>query len=106
MFGLEALGLVLLADTTVVVTVDGFEVFLAGVLVVYGGYRLISERVRYLFWPGTFLFVGAGWLLVEFGVLTGPEVRQFWPVMLVLFGASDVCRLPTVLRRSTEIHTV
>lgn len=82
------LGLILLADTTGVVAVDGFEVFLAGALVVYGGYRLVSERARHLFWPGTFLLVGAGWLLVEFGVLTGAEARQFWPVLVVLFGAS------------------
>lgn len=83
-----ALGVVLLADSTGLVDVDGFEVFLAGALVVYGGYRLVSERARHLFWPGTFLLVGVGWLLVEFGVLTGAQAGQFWPALLVLFGAS------------------
>ncbi|MDS0301037.1 LiaF-related protein [Halogeometricum sp. S1BR25-6] len=82
------LGLILLADTTGVVAVDGFEVFLAGALVVYGGYRLVSERARHLLWPGTFLLVGTGWLLVEFGVLTGAQARQFWPLLVVLFGIS------------------
>ncbi|MFC7136451.1 hypothetical protein ACFQRB_07740 [Halobaculum litoreum] len=83
-----ALGLILLADTTGLVAVDGFAVFLAGALVVYGGYRLVSERARHLFWPGTFVLVGAGWLLVEVGLLTGAQARGLWPVLVVLFGAS------------------
>lgn len=83
-----ALGLVLLADTTGLVAVDGFEVFLAGALVVYGAYRLVTERARHLFWPGTFVLVGVGWLLVEFDVLTGAQARQFWPALVVLFGVS------------------
>ena len=83
-----ALGLILLADTTGLVAVDGFAVFLAGALVVYGGSRLATERARHLFWPGTFVLVGAGWLLVEFGVLTGVQARGLWPVLVVLFGAS------------------
>ncbi|MFC7098107.1 LiaF transmembrane domain-containing protein [Halobaculum marinum] len=82
------LGLILLADTTGLVAVDGFAVFLAGALAVYGGYRLVSERARHLFWPGTFLLVGTGWLLVEFGLLTGAQARGLWPVLVVLFGAS------------------
>jgi hypothetical protein len=82
------LGVLLLVDTTGVVDVDGSDVFVAGALVAYGGYRLIRERGRHLFWPGTLLLVGLGWLLVEFGVLTGAQAGQFWPVLLVLFGAS------------------
>lgn len=82
------LGLVLLADTTGLVTVDGFEVFLASALVVYGVYRLVSERARHLFWPGAFVLVGGGWLLVELGVLTAGQATGFWPLLLVLFGAS------------------
>ncbi|WP_348612136.1 LiaF transmembrane domain-containing protein [Halobaculum rarum] len=83
-----ALGLVLLIDTTGLVAVDGFEVFLAGALVVYGVYRLVTERAAHLFWPGTFVLVGSGWLLVEFGVLTGAQAEQFWPVLVVLLGVS------------------
>jgi hypothetical protein len=83
-----ALGVVLLADTTGLVAVDGFEVFLAGALVVYGAYRLLTERARHLFWPGTFVLVGTGWLLVKFGVLTGAQAGQFWPALVVLFGVS------------------
>ncbi|WP_435127523.1 LiaF transmembrane domain-containing protein [Halobaculum sp. D14] len=83
-----ALGVLLLADTTGLVAVDGFDVFLAAALVVYGGYRLVSERAEHLFWPGAALLVGAGWLLVEFDVLTGGQARQLWPLLLVLFGAS------------------
>ncbi|MFC6787608.1 hypothetical protein ACFQFH_17645 [Halobaculum halobium] len=83
-----ALGALLLADTTGIVAVDGFAVFLAGALAVYGGSRLVAERARHLFWPGTFVLVGAGWLLVEFGVLTAAQARGFWPVLVVLFGAS------------------
>lgn len=82
------LGVLLLADTTGVLDVDGFDVFLASALVLYGGYRLVTERARHLFWPGVFLLVGGGWLLVEFGVRTGTEVRQFWPLLVVLFGLS------------------
>lgn len=82
------LGLVLLADTTGLVAVDGFEVFLAGALAVYGGYRLVSERARHLFWPGAFVLVGSGWLLVEFGVLTAGQATGLWPVLVVLFGVS------------------
>ncbi|WP_277553615.1 LiaF transmembrane domain-containing protein [Halobaculum limi] len=82
------LGLVLLADTTGLVAVDGFELFLAGALVVYGAYRLVSERARHLFWPGAFVLVGSGWLLVELGVVTAGQATGFWPLLLVLFGAS------------------
>lgn len=82
------LGALLLADTTGVVDIDGFDVFLASALVLYGGYRLVTERARHLFWPGVFLLVGGGWLLVEFGALTGDQARQFWPLLVVLFGLS------------------
>jgi hypothetical protein len=81
-------GLLLLLDTTGVLPVDGFEVFLAGALVVYGTYRLVTERARHVFWPSTFVLVGAGWLLVEFGLLTGAEAGQFWPLLVVVFGVS------------------
>ena len=82
------LGALLLADTTGFVDIDGFDVFLASALVLYGGYRLVTERARHLFWPGVFLLVGGGWLLVEFGTLTGDQARQFWPLLVVLFGLS------------------
>lgn len=83
-----ALGLLLLLDSTGVLPVDGFEVFLAGALVVYGAYRLVTERARHVFWPTTFVLVGTGWLLVEFGVLTGAQAGQFWPLLVVAFGLS------------------
>lgn len=81
-------GLLLLLETTGFLQVDGFEVFLAGALVVYGGYRLVTERARHVFWPVTFVLVGAGWLLVEFSVLTGAQAGQFWPILIVVFGLS------------------
>jgi hypothetical protein len=48
----------------------------------------VTERARHLFWPGTFVLVGTGWLLVEFDVLTGAQARQFWPLLVVLLGLS------------------
>lgn len=82
------LGFLLLLDSTDIVAVDGFEVFLAGALVLYGGYRLVTERARHIFWPTTFVLVGAGWLLVEFDVLTGEAASQFWPLLVVVLGVS------------------
>jgi hypothetical protein len=84
------LGFLLLLDSTDIVTFDGFDVFIAGVLVLYGGYRLVTERARHLFWPTTFVLVGTGWLLVEFDVLTGSEASQFWPLLVVVLGVSIV----------------
>jgi len=83
-----ALGVLLLVDTTGLFEVDGFGLFLAGALVVYGGYRLVTERARYLLWPGAALLVGTGWLLVEVNVLTAAQAEQFWPALVVLFGLS------------------
>jgi hypothetical protein len=82
------LGVLLLVDSTGLLAVDGFELFLAGALVVYGGYRLVTERARNLLWPGVALLVGSGWLAVEAGLLTGAQARQLWPLLVVLFGLS------------------
>jgi len=83
-------GVLLLLDTTDTLPVDGFDVMLASAFVVYGGYRLVATRFTHLFWPTTFVLVGTGWLLVEFDVLTGAEAGQFWPVLVVLYGATLV----------------
>jgi hypothetical protein len=83
-----ALGLLLLVDSTGLVAVDGFEAFLAGALVVYGAVRLVGERGRHLFWPGTALLVGGLWLAVLAGVLSASRAWQLWPAVVVLFGVS------------------
>jgi hypothetical protein len=82
------LGVLLLVDSTGLFEVDGFGLFLAGALVVYGAYRLVTERARHLLWPGAALLVGSGWLLVEVNVLTAAQAEQFWPALVVLFGLS------------------
>lgn len=82
------LGVLLLVDSTGLLEVDGFGLFLAGALVVYGGYRLVTERARHILWPGAALLVGTGWLLVEVNVLTAAQAEQFWPALVVLFGLS------------------
>ena len=91
-------GLLLLLDTTGILPISGFAVFLAGALVVYGTYRLVTERARHVFWPTTFVLVGAGWLLVEFGAMTAAEAGQFWPLLVVVFGLSIL-----VGRRRTRV---
>ncbi|WP_227131668.1 cell wall-active antibiotics response protein [Halorubellus salinus] len=83
-------GVLLLLDTTDTVAIDGFDVLLASAFVVYGAYRLVTTRFTHLFWPITLVLVGTGWLLVEFGVLTGTEAGQFWPVLVVLYGVTLV----------------
>lgn len=83
-------GVLLLLDTTDTVAIDGFEVLLASAFVVYGAYRLVTTRFTHLFWPITFVLVGTGWVLVEFGVLTGAEAGQFWPALVVLYGVTLV----------------
>jgi hypothetical protein len=86
------LGVVLLADTTGTVEMDGSAVFVAGLLVLYGAYRLVSTGLRRVFWPALFVLVGVLWLAVELTAFTESEAWALWPVVVVLFGLSMLLR--------------
>lgn len=86
------LGVVLLADTTGTVEMDGSAVFVAGLLVLYGAYRLVSSGLRRVFWPALFVLVGVLWLAVELTAFTESEAWALWPVVVVLFGLSMLLR--------------
>jgi hypothetical protein len=86
------LGVVLLADTTGTVEMDGSAVFVAGLFVLYGAYRLVSTGLRRVFWPATFVLVGVLWLAVELTAFTESEAWALWPVVVVLFGLSMLLR--------------
>lgn len=97
---LVLVGIVLLVDTTNVYEIGDLWQYAPVVLVVWGVWTLLTSRGRQLFWPGTLILVGGGWVLVNLDVVAADVARSYWPVLVVLWGVSILTR--RVRRRNPE----
>lgn len=89
---LVLVGVVLLVDSTNVYEIGDLWTYAPIALVVWGVWRLLTSRGRQLFWPGTLILVGGGWVLVNLDVLAADVARSYWPVVIVLWGVSILTR--------------
>lgn len=99
------IGLLLLADTTGTAEIDSVLQFVPSLFVVVGLYALVSSGLRNFVGPVLVVVVAGAWQLVALDLVTGEQVFQFWPVLVVVFGLSVVAgRLRTRARNVDDAY--
>jgi len=84
------IGLLLLLQTTGLLSTGDLLVYVPSLFVGIGIWALIQSRFRNVGGPLVFIVVGGAWQLVTLGYATADEVFAFWPVLLILFGLSVI----------------
>jgi hypothetical protein len=84
------IGVLLLVETTDLADVSEAFRFVPSLFVLVGAYALVTSGFRNFVGPVIVIGVAGAWQLVELDVVTGDQVVQFWPLLVVLFGLSLV----------------
>ena len=81
-------GVVLLLDTTDVYETRPLFDYLPSLFVLLGLYALWRGGLRNFFGPLIVVVLAGAWQLVELDYVEWAQVREFWPVFLIVFGLS------------------
>ncbi|WP_370515732.1 LiaF domain-containing protein [Halapricum sp. CBA1109] len=81
-------GLLLLLETTGLVSTSDLLVYVPVLFVGIGVWALVQSRFRNVVGPIVLIFVAGAWQLVALDYATGDEVVAFWPVLVIAFGLS------------------
>ncbi|MFC7044945.1 hypothetical protein ACFQH6_05460 [Halobacteriaceae archaeon GCM10025711] len=84
------IGLLLLLGTTGTVDTTGLVQWIPSLFVLLGLWALVASGFRNLTGPLVVITVAGGWQLYELGVVTAETLTSWWPLLVVVFGASLV----------------
>jgi hypothetical protein len=85
---LVLVGVVLLLQTTNLYDVGPLLRYVPSLFVLVGAYALVASGFRNLVGPVLVIVVASAWQAVTLGLVDGPTLLDFWPVLLILFGLS------------------
>ena len=95
-------GLLLLLETTGLVSTSELLVYVPLLFVGIGVWALVQSRVRNIVGPVVLIFVAGAWQLVALEYATVDEVLAFWPVLIIAFGLSILLGQVRSRVRSTD----
>jgi hypothetical protein len=99
------IGLLLLVESTGTAEIEGVLRFVPSLFVAVGLYAVVSSGLRNFVGPVLVIAVAGAWQLVALDVVTGEQVVQFWPVLVVVFGLSVIAgRLRTRTRSVDDAY--
>jgi hypothetical protein len=96
------LGVTLLANTTGLYDTGPLLRYVPSLFVLVAVYAMLVSRFENLFGPLAVVVVAGTSQLVVLGVVEGSTVRQFWPVLVILFGLSVL--LGRLRSRSVDVE--
>lgn len=83
-------GLLLLVESTGLVSTDDVLVYVPLLFVGLGVWALFQSDLRNIVGPVLLVLVAGAWQLVAFEIATVEEVVAFWPVLVIAFGLSVI----------------
>jgi len=83
-------GLLLLLETTGLVSTSDLLVYAPLLFVGLGIWALVQSRFRNIVGPVVLIFVAGAWQLVRLDYATADEMIAFWPVLVIAFGLSII----------------
>jgi predicted membrane protein len=83
-------GLLLLLETTGLVSTSDLLVYAPLLFVGLGVWALVQSRFRNIVGPVVLIFVAGAWQLVRLDYATADEMIAFWPVLVIAFGLSII----------------
>ncbi|WP_276258553.1 LiaF transmembrane domain-containing protein [Haloglomus litoreum] len=83
-------GVLLLLNTTGILVVDDYLVYVPSLFVLLGVWALFRGGLRGFVGPTVLIVVAGAWQAVALGYATVDQVVAFWPVLIIAFGLSVV----------------
>lgn len=96
-------GLLLLLETTGLVSTSDLLRYVPSLFVAVGLWALVQSRFRNIVGPVVLVGVASAWQAVALGYATVDQVVSFWPVLIIAFGLSII--LGQVRSRVRETET-
>lgn len=82
------IGVLLLLDTTGLYPTDSFLVYVPSLFVLVGVWALVRSGFRSVVGPAFVILVAGTWQLVALDLATVDQLAAYWPVLIIVFGAS------------------
>ena len=95
-------GLLLLLETTGLVSTSDLLLYVPSLFVAVGLWALVQSRFRNIVGPVVLVGVAGAWQVVALGYATVDEVVAFWPVLVIAFGLSIILGQVRSRVRETE----